>query len=174
MKRAPPSEENILRFSGDRIRERRLDAGMSQAELGEFAGFSPDAVGRIERGSGDCSILSVSALYIHLGFAGVSVAPEGIVPLREEDCGLSLHPDTRAIRPPSMLCAMGMAVRERREAYGFSLGALAAEAGVHPNTVWNFERGLVVPGICTYFRLLRRLGVATVTVREGRALFLGE
>jgi transcriptional regulator with XRE-family HTH domain len=66
-----------------------------------------------------------------------------------------------------MLSLMGTAIHDARKDRGLTLGCLAKISGMHLNSLWNFEKGLVVPGICTYFRLLHALEI----VNGGKAVF---
>ena len=47
---------DIYEWVGGRIRQVRRRAGLTQAELGERAGITPDYVGRIERGRGAATL----------------------------------------------------------------------------------------------------------------------
>jgi transcriptional regulator with XRE-family HTH domain len=171
MKRTKPTDSSVLRFIGSELSACRRERGLSQETLAELARISADSVGRIERGHRDFGMLAISKLYLLLECGGIDVTEEGFLPLRDRAAGARIRRETAGFRPPHMLGAMGLAVRDERVAKGLSLARLAVLAGVHANTVWNFEKGLVVPGICTYFRLLRSLDIDRVTVEKGILVF---
>jgi len=57
----------IYRQVGARIRTIRKKAGLTQAQLGERAGITPDYLGRIERGQGAVTLETLSHIASALG-----------------------------------------------------------------------------------------------------------
>jgi transcriptional regulator with XRE-family HTH domain len=63
---------------------------------------------------------------------------------------------------------MGRAVKQRREAAGFSLRMLAARSGISSSMISDIERGTKSPTVSTMLRLADALGVSAATlVGEG-------
>jgi transcriptional regulator with XRE-family HTH domain len=164
-------DEALLRFTGGELGAFRRERGLSQEELAELAGMSPNSVGVIERGHRVFQVLAISSLYLVLESAGIIVDKGGFVPVRDRPEGARMRAEASPLRSPSIVSLMGAAVRTARKAEGLSLAALAASAQMHPNSLFNFEKGLVVPGICPYYRLLRSLGMDRVTVESGALKF---
>jgi transcriptional regulator with XRE-family HTH domain len=71
-----------------------------------------------------------------------------------------------------MISIMGQLTRERRVKREMSLADLADAAGVHRNTIWNFERGLVAPSASTIYLLYRSLGVQWVGGSDNGLMFM--
>ena len=62
---------------------------------------------------------------------------------------------------------MGRAVRQRREAAGFSLRILAARSGISSSMISDIERGTKSPTVTTVVRLARALGVTAAALVAG-------
>lgn len=73
-----------IRIFGERVRERRLAAGLSQAELARMADLDRIYLGRLERGRQNPSLLVVARLSVELEttleeiLAGIDVDPEEV------------------------------------------------------------------------------------------------
>ena len=63
---SPKEKRTLLRF-GKHLRELRLEKGLSQEALNFNADLSKNAVGLIERGEINCSVLTIEALANGLG-----------------------------------------------------------------------------------------------------------
>ena len=62
---------------------------------------------------------------------------------------------------------MGRAVKQRREAAGFSLRILAARSGISSSMISDIERGTKSPTVTTVVRLARALGVTAAALVDG-------
>lgn len=63
---SPKEKKTLVKF-GKHLRELRLEKGLSQEELNFSADLSKNAVGLIERGEINCSLLTMEALAHGLG-----------------------------------------------------------------------------------------------------------
>lgn len=63
----------------------------------------------------------------------------------------------------------GRAVKQQREAAGFSLRVLAARSGISSSMISDIERGTKSPTVITVVRLAEALGVSAALLIEGRA-----
>lgn len=61
------ADDALLREFGDRVRARRLDAGLSQEALAEQAGLHRTYVGSIERGERNVALVNIVRLARALG-----------------------------------------------------------------------------------------------------------
>ena len=61
----------------------------------------------------------------------------------------------------------GRAVKQRREAAGFSLRKLAARSGISPSMISDIERGTKSPTVTTVVRLAQALGVSAAALIDG-------
>ena len=63
----------------------------------------------------------------------------------------------------------GRAVKQRREAAGFSLRGLAARSGISSSMISDIERGTKSPTVTTVVRLAQALGVSAAALIDGGA-----
>jgi|FEC22Drversion2_1045045.scaffolds.fasta_scaffold01295_7 transcriptional regulator with XRE-family HTH domain len=63
----------------------------------------------------------------------------------------------------------GRAVKQQREARGFSLRTLAAQSGISPSMISDIERGTKSPTVITLVRLAGALGVSAASLVEAGA-----
>lgn len=167
MRSDEPGLKSTLHSCGERIADFRRGFGLSQYELAELAGLHPNTIANIERGEVDPSVLVANRVFVNLGCPGILVRDDGFEPLRPVS-GLPAIPfPNMKTTPACMAMVMGERVRNRRLCLGLSLDEVARSSGLHLNTVWNFERGLVSPALSTTYRLYRALGVSSVLGCEG-------
>ncbi len=76
------------------------------------------------------------------------------------ECILSTLEDEISLRT-------GRAVKQRREAAGFSLRALAARSGISSSMISDIERGVKSPTVVTVVRLAQALGVNAAALVDG-------
>jgi transcriptional regulator with XRE-family HTH domain len=162
MRRSPsPGIERVLFVSGGELAALRRSQGLSRDDLGELTGLHPNTIAKVERGVEDSSILAMSLMQIRLRAIGVVVGGEGFFPC-PPSAGTGYPYPKLVLRPASMIGDMGRRTRRRRLELGMSLSGLAEAAGLHRNTVWNFERGLVAPTSSTIYLLYRSLELSWV------------
>jgi transcriptional regulator with XRE-family HTH domain len=167
-----PARLVVLKTVGGEIAALRRSQGMSQADLAELSGLHYNSLGRIERGECDPSIVLLSYLYFQLDSASVAIDRYGVVPVHEDGCDIAGLPEIAGMRPPEMIRRLGAAIRIRRKAMDQTLQDTAGLSGVHLNSLWNLENGLVCPTLLTYYHILRALDVSRVTQAKGAPLFI--
>ena len=113
---------------GRRLRELRIDRGLSQRQLAARSGNTQGGVGRYERGDSYPGSSSLSALAAALGVAEAELAR--LLPL------LSVERE----RP-----RFAQELRRRRAERGFSQVELAGCAGIHALSIGLYETGRTVP-----------------------------
>lgn len=69
IKKISPKEKKTLLKFGKYVRQLRLEKGLSQEKLNFQAGFTKNAIGQIERGEVNCSLLTIEALALGLGIS---------------------------------------------------------------------------------------------------------
>jgi transcriptional regulator with XRE-family HTH domain len=161
----------MLRGSGAALAAIRVSIGLSQPELAELTGLHVNTVSNIERGIGDASSLALSLIQVHLRCGGVTIAPEGFLPIPPRDESPAYPFPNLLTYPAAMVGIMGERVRERRLSLGLSQAELAAATGLHVNTVWGFERGIVIPSSSSLWLLYRGLGIRAVVGSAEGLLF---
>jgi transcriptional regulator with XRE-family HTH domain len=161
-RRRDPGLDGAMREFGSFIARLREELGLSQSDLAELVGLHVNTLANIERAAVDPSVLTISLILVKLGCSGVEVSERGFEPLPPSaGSGLPAFPALEA-PPPSMVRMMGGLVRSRRLALGLSLDQAARASGVHRNTYWNFEKGLVAPSLSTTYRVYLALGIKRV------------
>jgi transcriptional regulator with XRE-family HTH domain len=162
----------MLFVSGGELSALRREQGLSQPDLAELTGLHRNTIANVERGRGDSSVLAMSLMQVYLRASGVVVGNEGFI-LCPPPAGDRKYPyPSLMVRAPSMISTMGQLTRERRRKREMSLTELADAAGVHRNTIWNFERGLVAPSVSTIYSIYRSLEVRWVGGSDNGLLFL--
>jgi transcriptional regulator with XRE-family HTH domain len=159
---ALPDIERILSVSGGELGALRRAQGLSRDDLAELTGLHRNTIANVERGGSDSSILAMSLMQVHLRASGVVVGREGFILCHPQAPGREYPYPDLLVRPSTMMRVMGEMVRQRRVDRGMSIADFAVAAGVHRNTVWNIERGLVVPTSSTIYLIYRGLGVQRV------------
>lgn len=134
--------------------------GLTQEELAEVAQVHPNTVSNLERAVGSASLPLLSSMLVHLGCRGLTLDAYGFHPIP----GNEPHPfyPTLVQAPPTMLRIIGQHFLARRRACGLTLAEASRIAGLHPNTIWNLEHGLVAPSATTAFLLARALEIAII------------
>lgn len=153
-------ETSFLGTSGAELRRARLARGLSREDLAELCGLHPNTIGIAERGDRDLGCLAQTRIFLSLGCVSLHVCPDGTFPDLATAEGSGLCSFLRQLPYPMIARLIGEAIRGRRETLGLSLDETAALAGLHRNTVWNIERGLVVASSMSLYRIYLSLGVS--------------
>ncbi len=132
-----------LQRAGEEMKRRRVERGLTRNELARLACVHVNTIGSIERGEHDinsttkCWILAAlgtKSLIMEIHCDHIELAPERDLFPRTD---IQSRPDAEVVR------IIGNAIRIQREGLGLSLSELALNSGIHSNTLWNIERGLV-------------------------------
>lgn len=171
MRRKMPDVDRILFVSGGELAALRRHRGLSQADLAELTGLHKNTIANIEKGTADASVLAMSLMQIHLRASGVFVERDCFVPCPDEG---PEYPYPNLVVPPAIMArVMGSSIRLRRLERKTSLASLAEATGLHCNTIWNFEHGLVASSVSTTYLLFRALGVTWVGGSSEGIVFRG-
>jgi len=151
-------------FAGD-IRRIRKFYGFSREELAERAGIHPNTVAVAERGERDLNTITQTRLFAALGCREVRLC-DGCLDLSfaEQFC---CRADILALDEPYIIRCIGEMVRRKRLALDLTLEDLASLTGLHLNSLWNCENGLVIPKGNTLVRLYQALGIRGVEAECG-------
>lgn len=145
----------------------RRARALSRERAAELSGMHPNSLAELERGQADASCRMPTALCPVLGCAAVLVEPEGFGFIPDSEPG---YPASRPVAgrvAPAIASATGESVAALRRSLGLSLRELASISGVHRNTIWNLERGLVSIGMVSFHRICRALGVIRLDLDPG-------
>lgn len=69
-------ENEILKRFGDRVRTKRLEAGISQEQLGQKTGLDRTYISGIERGLRNIGLINVHKVAVALGISAASLMAE--------------------------------------------------------------------------------------------------
>lgn len=156
-------ESDFLRETGLEFRQARLLRGLSREALAEAAGVHTNTVAAFERGERDVNSATQCWILASLGCRTLILEDSVyriVLGLGPEDYPRS---DIQRMPYATIIDMMGRSIRELRAEAGLSLEHLSGAAGVHLNTLWNIERGLVCPMSAHVYRIYRALGVTAVT-----------
>ena len=128
---------------GERIKELRKKAGLTQAQLAEKLNVTPQNISQYERGLKNPKIGTLNKIAKALG-----------VPVTELD---------PSIIPRPKFIPIGKRIESARIAQGVSVEELASRLGVPPEKVREYERGDAVPKKYTISLIAGKLGVEEIT-----------
>jgi len=148
-------EEQVRRF-GERLRERRRKAGLSQLALAERAGVDLAAVSFLERAKRAPNLNTLVRVAHAAG-----VAPSALL----EDGESSRRP--AAARDGDPLKLFGANLRNVRDDAGMSQEALAQEAKLDRAAISIIERGTRAANLRTILKLARALRVPPASLLDG-------
>ncbi|MBI9105530.1 MAG: transcriptional regulator [Spirochaetales bacterium] len=148
-----------------RIREIR---GLSRERLSEISGLHINSIGAIERGERDVSCISQTYIFASLGCKAIHVMPEYDQIILHEGAGDFVRRDVFSLRDAQIIAFIGDMLRLRRKALGLDLSLVAEKAGIHLNTLWNIEKGLVISTGANLHRLYLALNLEWISAsKEG-------
>jgi len=154
--------EKFREFSADlggEFRRIRREQRLSLEALAERAGLHRNTISSLERGQSDISLVSNARLMAALScisfrVGDTSFAYEAAEPGGSPECRSLLRLSGSAI-----VFMTGRTIHEERIRLGVTLEELAEQAGIHRNTLWNIEKGLVNPSLFCLFQIHRHLNI---------------
>ena len=162
MKTSVKDLKRMLKVFGREMASQRRRRGLTQAALAETTGLSVNTVGNVERGILDPTVTVVALMQVHLGCLGLELRRNNFIPIASPLPAGPLTFPNLAKPPATIVITIGREIRSRRKKRSLTMEALSADSGVHVNTLWNIERGLVAPSISTLFRVYRSLDVRRI------------
>lgn len=171
MRKRDPADRLVVERIGRAIAEIRKARGQTREAVAALAGVHPNTVKRVELGGMEASSLVVTAICAALGCGAVRVTERGFEPRFEATGRDDRAAGILAMPPARVAWRTGESVAALRRELGHDLRGFARLAGIHHNTLWNLERGLVAPSILTLYKLCRAGGVEWLDV-EGERLVL--
>jgi len=157
------ADQEYYKACGEELRRARLERGLSREELAECSRVHVNTIGAIERGDHDVNSSTKCWILAAIGCKSL-VIRDGVDMIVLHD-GPAAFPrsDIQAMPDARIVGIIGQAIRDRREGLGYTLLEAAERAAVHPNTLWNIERGLVSATGLHLHRIFITLGVSIVT-----------
>lgn len=142
------------------IKYARREHRLSQEELAERAVVHPNTIGVAERAERDLNILTQTRILAALGCQDIHIQGDTYSIRFGEMFPSSVRMDIMALKDAQIIQSIGQSIRIRRIELGYTLEDVAMLSGLHLNSVWNCEQGLVIPDGSTIFRLYRALKVS--------------
>jgi len=163
--------QTYLDTLADELKTRRKFCGFSREEVAFYAALHPNTISVIERAERDVSILSLIKVVSALGCCGLKI-DQGQYHIIFADSFVEIpRQDLLSIRDSELIRRIGETVRARRESLSMTLEDIADVPGLHLNTVWNSERGLVVADGYSMYRIYQSLNVSELLEENGTLLF---
>ena len=157
---------DYLQSFARQIQRARKERGLSREELAEKAAVHPNTIGVAERAERDLNVLTQTRILAVLGCGEMRIYDDVYFACTGDGVPSPTRTDILAMRDAQIIRDIGKAIRDRRLVMDLRLEDVAQMAGLHINSVWNCERGLVVPDGNTVFRLYRVLGVSRLVAGE--------
>ena len=159
-------DRRLLELNGREIRRVREYRGYSRETLAGLCGLHVNTLGSIERGERDVSSISQTWIFAALGCRAIRVHPhyDEILP---DDSPSFVRQDILSMREPLIARMVGDFIRENRQARDLDLSITAEKAGIHPNTLWNIEKGLVIAAGANLHRIYLALDLETIIASPG-------
>jgi transcriptional regulator with XRE-family HTH domain len=147
---------------GKELRRIRKLQGVSVERLAESTGLHENTIGCIERGRNDIKLVSNARIMAALGCESFDIGEttfsftvEALADYPERGSVLGLHAS-------SIVYMTGRTIRERRIAEGVTILRLSERTGIHYNTIWNIENGLVEATLFNLYRIHKSLSVLSL------------
>jgi len=146
-----------LEVMGEEIHRIRKLQGISIEKLSDLTGLHPNTIAGAEHGKTDISLVTNARIMAALGCTRFRVG----------ECAFSFEirelNDFTALRkvldlPASLIVHMtGKTITGGRKKGSLSLEELSDLSGIHRNTLWNIEKGLVNPSLFHLYKIHRSL-----------------
>lgn len=156
-------EKTYLQASGAEFKRARLARKLTREGLSELSGVHLNTIGATERGEHDINSTTKCRLLAALGCKSIVMDENVDFIVLHENLAAFPRTDIQAMPDACVVSIIGQALRDRRNSLGATLEQVAARSGIHTNTLWNIELGLVSPTGIHLHRIYRALGVAIVT-----------
>jgi len=164
-------DKTYLKATGAEFLQARLSRGLSREALAERSGVHVNTIGALERGERDVNSTTKCWILAALGCRSLVMEDHVDRILLHEDPASFPRADIQTMPDSIVVRIIGQALRDRRESLNATMGLVALRAGVHENTLWNIERGLVSATGIHLHRIYRALGVSVVTPGPDGILF---
>jgi len=155
-----PSTSEYLKSFASQIKQARSALRFSREELAEKAALHPNTIGIAERAERDLSVVTQTRILAVLGCEELRLRDNVYVVRFGAGSSSAIRADILALKDAHIVRDIGTSIRARRIKLGLRLEDVSKKTGLHKNSVWNCEQGLVVPDGNTVFRLYRALGVS--------------
>jgi len=156
-------ERTYLQASGAEFKRARLARNLTREGLSELSGVHLNTIGAAERGEHDINSSTKCSLLAALGCKSIIMDENVDSIVLHESLAAFPRTDIQAMPDACVVSIIGQVLRERRNSLGATLEQVACNAGLHANTLWNIELGLVSPHGVHLHRIYRALGVRIVT-----------
>ena len=147
---------------GRELRRIRKLQGVSVDRLAEATGLHQNTIGGIERGSNDIKLVSKARIMAALGCESFDIGETTFCFNVDELFDYPGRADVLRLPASSIVYMTGRTIRERRTAMGLTILELSESAGVHHNTLWNIENGLVEATLFNLYRIHKGLRVLSL------------
>lgn len=159
---------------GKEVQSKRLARDLSILELSRMIGVHRNTITAIEQGKHDYSSLISTNLFSALGARAVYITRNAeLLELAADSATFEQTRDIIKMRPANQIMIIGKQIRQYRHSQNLTLAEAAAHCGLHPNSLWNLEHGLVVPSMFTLHRLYYCMGVQKLTACYDSLQLLG-
>src|SRR5574344_2780424 len=166
-----PDRQTYLKELAHELKERRKFCGFSREEVADYSSLHPNTISVIERAERDVSILSLIKIVSALGCCGLDIEQKQYH-IHFTDSRVEIpRKDLLSIRDSEFIRRIGETIRARRETLGITLEEMATLSGLHINTIWNSDHGLVVADGFNMYCIYKSLNVSELVEKDGTLSF---
>lgn len=149
----------LLSFA-EELRSARKGLCLSRDELAEMAGLHPNTIAVAERGNRDLNTITQTRIFAALGCREIGLNDGCLYLLTGNEP--SPREDLLHLNDPFIIRCIGDTIRQKRAELGLTLEEMSVMTGMHVNSLWNCEHGLVIPQGNTLVRIYQSLGITTL------------
>lgn len=142
----------------EELRTARKNLDLSREKLAEMTGLHPNTIAIAERGERDLNTITQTRIFAALGVREVRLS-DGCLDLTFGEKPL-IRQDLLELSSPFVIRCIGEFIRHRRIELELTLEEMSVLSGLHMNSLWNCENGLVIPQGNTLVRIYQSLEIS--------------
>jgi len=135
----------------------RKNQGLSIEKLSEITKLHSNTISCVERGLNDIKLVTNARLMAALGSSSFYIKETTFKYIIDDNANESNCNDVLNLPGNLIVLMTGNAIRKERIRKGLKLNELSIITGLHSNTIWNIENGLVEPTLFNLFRIHKAL-----------------
>ena len=138
---------------GKEIKRVRREHRITIEKLAETANLHQNTISSLERGRADIRLISNARIMAVLGCESFEI---GETAFKYNSIEIEEYPDFKKILNLSgstIVYMTGQMIKNERKKQEITLEELSDLTGIHRNTIWNIEKGLINPSLYNLFKI---------------------
>jgi len=142
---------------GKEIYRIRKTHGLSIEKLSEVTKLHSNTISCVERGLNDIKLVTNARIMAALGCSSFNIEETAFSYIINDNKHYSECNDVLKLPGNIIVLMTGNAIREERIRKGLKINELSILTGLHSNTIWNIEKGLVEPTLFNLYKIHKAL-----------------